>query len=95
MCEAPLNGVGPAKKPPGTLRIFEGYGVGNPRGFVSGRTQELLKFQSLKLKETHRKTATITVSVMVTSDRPFHRANAQVNRQFTEFTCSLSWEFSR
>lgn len=80
---------------PGTLEECQGYGVGNPRGFVSGRTQELLKFQSLKLKETHRKTATITVSVMVTSGRSFHRANAQVNRQFTGFTCSLSWEFSR
>ena len=72
------------QKAPGTLELSKGYGVGNPRGFVSGRSQELLKFQSLKLKETRRKTAIITVSVMVTSDRLFRRANARVNQQFTK-----------
>jgi len=32
---------------------------------------------------------------MVISDRSFRREIAQVRRQFTAFTCSLSWEFSR
>jgi hypothetical protein len=34
----------------GTLALFEGYGVGNPREFFSVRPPSLLKFQSLKLK---------------------------------------------
>lgn len=37
-------------KSPGTLGVFVGYGVGNPRDFVSGRAASLLKFNPLKLK---------------------------------------------
>lgn len=36
---------------PGTLPEWPGYGTGNPRFFVSGRTCSLLKFNQLKLKD--------------------------------------------
>ena len=35
---------------PGTLGIFVGYGVGNPREIISRRADSLLKFNPLKLK---------------------------------------------
>ncbi|SDU40584.1 hypothetical protein SAMN04490196_1961 [Pseudomonas moraviensis] len=37
------------EKSPGTLRTFEGHGVGNPRDRVSGRSTSLLKFQSIEI----------------------------------------------
>ncbi|MGY3171615.1 hypothetical protein ACVWYU_000989 [Pseudomonas sp. TE12234] len=40
-------------KSPGTLGLFGGYGVGNPRESVSGRVASLLKFNPLKLKGLH------------------------------------------
>ena len=42
-----------APEPAGTLRVFEGHGVGNPRESVSGRVASLLKFNPLKLKGFH------------------------------------------
>ncbi|SEB83486.1 hypothetical protein SAMN04490187_2150 [Pseudomonas jessenii] len=40
-------------KSPGTLGVFDGYGVANPRESVSGRVASLLKFNPLKLKGLH------------------------------------------
>lgn len=76
----------------GTLGLSEGHGVGNPRGIGSGRRSCLLKFNS-EIERFLKKKGHRHASLMVTSDRSFRREIAQVSRQFTAFTCSLSWEF--